>query len=115
MTGAATPILHPTPGVTLQWLMDDGVEADAGLSLARMTVEPGFTSEAHRHPNSTEAVHVVAGRVEQRRGDDWVPLETGETVLIPADAAHQTRNVGDETAVLMLVYSTGAREYVVVE
>ena len=114
MTSSLPPILHPTPGVTLQWLMDDGIETGAGLSLARMTVEPGTTSEAHRHPNSTEAIHVVSGRIEQRRGDDWISARAGATVLIPADAAHQTRNIGDETAVLMLVYSTGAREYVVV-
>ena len=115
MINRTPDILHPSPGVTLQWLMDDDVDARASLSLARMTVQPGVTSEAHRHPNSTEAIHVVEGRVEQRTGDEWIPLAAGETVLIPTDAAHQTRNVGDETAVLMLVYSTGAREYIVVE
>jgi quercetin dioxygenase-like cupin family protein len=100
-----------TAGVTMAWLMEDAIEPGAGLSLARMTVEPGVTSQAHRHPNCTEAIHVLAGRVEQRRGAQWVELAPGDTILIPADASHQTRNIGQETAVLMIAYSSGARVY----
>ena len=100
-----------TSGVTMQWLMDDGIEQGAGLSLARMTVAPGVTSEAHRHPNCSEAVHVLSGRVEQRRGDEWVKLAAGETMLIPTGAPHQTRNLAAEPAVLMIAYSSGSRLY----
>ncbi len=100
-----------TEGVTMQWLMEDAITPDAGLSLARMTVAPGVTSEAHRHPDCSEAVHLLEGRVEQRRGDDWVPLAAGETLLIPVGAIHQTRNSGAQTAVLVVAYSSGARIY----
>jgi quercetin dioxygenase-like cupin family protein len=100
-----------TSGVTMQWLMEDAITPGAGLSLARMTVAPGVTSEAHRHPDCTEAVHLLSGRVEQRRCDDWVSLAAGETLLIPAGAVHQTRNTGPEAAVLMVAYSSGARIY----
>lgn len=95
----------------MQWLMEDAITPDAGLSLARMTVAPGVTSQAHRHPDCSEAVHLLSGRVDQRRGDDWVPLAVGETLLIPAGAVHQTRNCGTDTAVLMVAYSSGARIY----
>jgi len=98
-------------GVTMQWLMEDAIDPQAGLSLARMTVAPGVTSPAHRHPDCSEAVHVLSGRIEQRRGSDWLPLEPGETVLIPRGALHQTRNVGSEVAELMVAYSNGARIY----
>lgn len=100
-----------TLGVTMQWLMEDAITPAAGLSLARMTVAPGVTSQAHRHPDCTEAVHLLSGRVEQRRGDDWISLAAGETLLIPAGAVHQTRNTGPEAAVLMVAYSSGARIY----
>lgn len=95
----------------MQWLMEDAIDARAGLSLARMTVAPGVTSPAHRHPDCSEAVHLLTGRVEQRRGEDWVALAAGETLLIPPGAVHQTRNPGPETAVLMVAYSSGARVY----
>jgi len=98
-------------GVTMQWLMEDAIDPQAGLSLARMTVAPGVTSEAHRHPDCSEAVHLLSGTVEQRRGETWVPMQAGETVLIPPGALHQTRNTGSETAVMMVAYSSGARVY----
>ena len=100
-----------TSGVTMQWLMDDGIEEAAGLSLAKMTVAPGVTSEAHRHPNCSEAIHVLCGRVEQRRGEEWVELAAGDTILVPAGTPHQTRNGGAEPAVLMIAYSSGSRIY----
>ena len=100
-----------TPGVTMQWLMEDAIDARAGLSLARMSVAPGVTTEAHRHPDCAETVHLLAGRVEQRRDDEWIVLEVGDTLLIPVGAAHQTRSVGAESAVLMIAYSSGARIY----
>ena len=102
---------HPGAGVTMDWLIEDAIAPDAGLSLARMTVAPGVTSEAHRHPNSTEAIHVLSGQLLQRNGADWVRLAAGDTILIPAGAIHQTRNTGPETAVLMVAYSAGARSY----
>jgi mannose-6-phosphate isomerase-like protein (cupin superfamily) len=98
-------------GVTMQWLMEDAIDPRAGVSLARMTVVPRVTSPAHRHPDCSETVHVVAGRIEQRRGDEWLPLAAGETLLIPPGAVHQTRSLGPEEAVLMVAYSSGARVY----
>lgn len=100
-----------TPGVTMDWLMEDTIEPGAGLSLARMTVAPGETSEAHRHSNCNEAIHVLSGQVEQRKAGQWVELATGDTILIPSGAIHQTRNVGQETAILMIAYSSGSRDY----
>ena len=101
----------PTTGVTMEWLMEDAIRPGAGLSLARMSVDPGVISEAHRHPNCSEAVHLIAGEVEQRCGDDWVTLRAGDTLLIPAGSPHQTRNSGTERAVLMVAYSSGSRIY----
>lgn len=102
---------HRARRVTMDWLMEDAIEPDAGLSLARMTVDPGVTSEAHRHSNCSEAIHVLSGQVEQRKGTDWVKLAAGDTILIPASTVHQTRNVGTEPAVLMVAYSDGSRIY----
>lgn len=102
---------QPTEGVTMSWLKDDAIHADAGLSLAQMTIDPNVTSEPHRHTNCTEAIHVLSGRIEQRRGDTWATLEAGNTILIPVGAVHQTRNIGSETAVMMIAYSSGSRVY----
>lgn len=102
---------RPSEGVTMEWLMEDAIEPSAGLSLARMTVAVGVTSEAHRHPNCSEAIHILSGVVEQRRGEDWVTMKAGETILIPPGSLHQTRNPADRPAVLMIAYSSGRRIY----
>lgn len=98
-------------GVTMSWLMDDAIQAGAGLSLARMTIDPDVTSESHRHSNCSEAIHLLSGQIEQRQGDSWIIMNSGDTILIPAGAVHQTRNVGSETAVMMIAYSSGSRIY----
>ncbi|MGI9491674.1 MAG: cupin domain-containing protein [Geminicoccaceae bacterium] len=100
-----------TDGVTMTWLMDDAVQPGAGLSLARMTIDPAVTSEPHRHSNCSEAIHLLSGKVDQRQDDSWVTLNAGDTILIPPDTVHQTRNIGAETAVMMIAYSSGSRNY----
>lgn len=91
--------------------MEDSIESNASLSMARMTVGVNVVSELHSHSNCTEAIHVLEGKIEQRRGDDWIKLLKGETCLIPKGAKHQTRNIGHERAVLMIAYSSGSRNY----
>jgi quercetin dioxygenase-like cupin family protein len=111
MTATSRETHHSSPGVSVRWLMEDAIAEAAGLSLARMTVDRDVTSEAHRHPNCTETIHVLSGRVEQRRGNDWIELAAGDTILIREGVTHQTRNIGTETADLMLAYSSGSRVY----
>ena len=89
--------------------MEDAIVARAGLSLAKMTVDPYVTSAAHRHPNCTEAIHLLSGTVQQRSGDEWIVMEAGDTVLVHEGTIHQTRNIGTKTAVVMSAYSSGAR------
>ena len=98
-------------GVTMDWLMEDAIAPGAGLSLARMCVDAGVTSAAHRHPDCNEVVHLLSGEVEQHCGTDWLAMRPGETLLIPAGSVHQTRNKGNETAVQIIAYSSGARVY----
>ena len=105
-------LVSATPGVGMTWLMEDAIEDGAGLSLAKMTIDPRVVSEAHHHPNCTETIHVLSGSVLQRRGHEWIRLEAGDTVLIAVGAAHLTRNVGSETATMVVAYSTGSRVYV---
>jgi len=99
--------------VQMEWLMDDSITPGAGVSLARMTVAPGATSALHRHPNCTEAIHLVAGSIDQRIDDKWHPMNAGETVLVPRNSQHQTRCISDEPAVMMIAYSAGTRIYTV--
>ena len=51
--------LIDTPnGVTMQWLMDDKVDERAAVSLAKMTVAIGVTSEKHHHTNYSVSMFI---------------------------------------------------------
>jgi len=39
--------------VKMEWLMDRSIVEDADVSMARMTVPAGVTSDCHRHSNCT--------------------------------------------------------------
>lgn len=95
----------------MTWLMDDEIQPGIGMSIAEMTVEPGETSEFHRHGNCSEVIIVKSGSIQQRINDTWVDLKPGEHCLIPASSGHQSRNTGSQTAHLLLVYSEGRRDY----
>jgi len=92
--------------------MDDTIDPHAGLSLAKMTVAAGGTSELHHHTNCAETLHLIEGEIEQRIGDEWRVMRAGESYVIPPFAKHQTRNIGVTAAVLMLAYSAGSRVYI---
>lgn len=92
--------------------MEDAIAQGAGLSLAKMSVAIGVTSERHIHRNCTETIHVLQGQIEQRIGEKWISMSAGDTCLIPKDTPHQTRNTGPQTAVMMIAYSAGKRVYV---
>ena len=109
--GASAGAAAPEP-VAMSWLAHDGIDARAGLGLARMTVAPGVLSPAHRHPGCPEVLHVLAGDVFVRRGESWERAAVGETVVVPAGDVHQVRNDGPGAAVVLVAWPDGSRPYV---
>ena len=98
-------------GVKMEWLMEDSISPHAKISLARMTLAAGVLSECHRHPNCAETIHLETGLVRQRIGDNWIVLKAGGTCVIPVGELHQSENLGETDAVMMLCYSAGTRIY----
>ena len=97
--------------VKMDWLMDSSVLPEANLSLARMTVPMGVTSERHKHESCSETLHVLSGHVEQYIDEVTLKMGPGETCFIPQGSAHHTVNIGTEAAVIMVSYSSGRRDY----
>ena len=93
------------------WLADSRHCSDLGLSLARMEVRPGMTSDPHSHSNCYECIHVVSGCLKEFIGDKVYDLGEGETVVIPPGVKHYSQNFGTDDLLLVLSYSTGNRDY----
>lgn len=95
----------------MEWLADASTLEGLGLSLARMTVLPGQTSPAHRHPNCNEVIHILSGSIEERLGETWTICRMGDTITAPAGCIHQTRCTSADPAILMIAYSDDTRIY----
>lgn len=106
-----TDIKRADQDTSMQWLMQDEDKTTAGLSLAKMTIRSGTTSELHLHPNCNECIHVLEGHIRQRIGDQWLEMSAGDTCLIPEGVQHQSQNIGLSAAVLIIAYSSGRRDY----
>jgi len=89
-------------GSLVRELMHPAVHPGArNQSLAEATVEPGGRTMVHRHHESEEIYHVLAGRGVMRLGTERFPLESGDTVLIPPGTPHGLENPGLEALVVL--------------
>ncbi|CAH0343289.1 cupin domain-containing protein [Rhizobium sp. CECT 9324] len=71
---------------------------------ARVDFAPGAVSIKHSHPGE-EVAYVLKGSIEyQLEGKPPVTLKTGESLFIPAGAAHVAKNVGDGEASELATY-----------
>ncbi len=64
-------------------------------SLAEVVVAPFGETAPHAHPSSSHVIHVLEGRGSMRIENRIFPLETRDTVFVPAGAVHQVQNSGD--------------------
>lgn len=97
---------------TMTWLADAGSGATSSLSLARMVLNHGQNSPLHHHPNCEEIVLLESGSVSHELDGSIVKHEPGTCVVIPAGVGHLTKNIGEASACLLIVYGSAAREYV---
>ncbi len=58
----------------------------------------------HVHHGFEECMHIVAGTGELHAGGNTYLVNAGDTVLVPSDEVHVTRNTGDEPLVLMCFF-----------
>ena len=96
---------------SLTWLVSKALTGTAGLTLGRVVIKPGMSNPRHAHPTCDEALYLLAGRLEHSLGDEKVALEAGDTIVVPAGVMHNAVNTGDESADMMVAYSSGTRDF----
>ena len=70
-------------------------------SLAEATIPAAAATRMHRHRHSEELYHVTAGRGVMTLGKERLPIEPGDTVLIPPGTPHRVENDGDVPLVIL--------------
>jgi len=105
------PIRQEFPWGVIEWL----ASAEAGnareLSLARLSISPGRSTDVHRHANCEESIYVERGPVQCTVSGATCELTDGGQLVVPRGATHAIRNAGTEPARLILSYSSAAREF----
>jgi mannose-6-phosphate isomerase-like protein (cupin superfamily) len=93
------------------WMANRALSGSS-LSLARIILEAGHSTDSHHHPNADEVIYSIRGRVAVHAGPETFLLEAADALAIPSALAHRIENVGTDDAELILTYSTGNRDYV---
>ncbi len=96
---------------TLTWLASQALGNAEGVTLGRVIIKPGETNPKHYHHNGEEVLYLLHGKLKHWIGDEWVILEAGDTLTIPANHTHYAVNVGDGPADMIVAYSTGDRDF----
>jgi quercetin dioxygenase-like cupin family protein len=80
------------------------------VSVIRQHQLPGGFNPSHTHDRE-EVLVLLGGSLDVTAGDETHTLHAGDTIVVPANTAHQLRNAGDEPAEWLLVAPAGYRFY----
>src|ERR1700733_449244 len=96
----------------LAWFVNGELAPGADMTLGRCILKPGRENPRHYHPNCSEILFVVQGTIEHTISEEggMKRMTAGDSISIPRNFVHQARNLGEEEAILMIVFSSAARE-----
>ena len=64
-----------------------------------LTLGPGEAIIEHYHPYSEEFIHIIVGEVDFFIDGERIPLEPGDSLLVPIGARHKMVNLSQTTTV----------------
>ncbi len=100
---------------TLKWMLSAEQSPGAEQTLGICQIFPGKVNPLHYHPNCEEILYMIAGRGRHRLGDESVELTPGMAIRIPQNVHHNLENIGWETILCLVSFSSGNRKMVHVQ
>jgi quercetin dioxygenase-like cupin family protein len=95
----------------LTWFANRALRNNNEMTVGRCILKPGHTNGRHHHPNCSETLVVIQGRIRHTiAGDQEMELGEGDTVVIPANAWHCATNMGQTDAILFIAFSSADRQ-----
>jgi quercetin dioxygenase-like cupin family protein len=110
VTPADSYEVEETPWGRLVWMVAGRLGNSDAVTIGKCYIAPGSANPRHYHPNCDEVLHVLRGDIEHSLNDDTFRVAVGETVSIPMGSMHNARNLGDDEAELLIVFSSADRE-----
>jgi quercetin dioxygenase-like cupin family protein len=97
----------------LTWYASAALGNSAEMTVGRCVLKPGQGNPRHYHPNCSEILVVVQGRIRHTAAENReVELGEGDTVTIPPNVWHCATNIGGTEAVLFIAFSSAERKTV---
>jgi mannose-6-phosphate isomerase-like protein (cupin superfamily) len=91
-------------------VLTDPYEHPERVLVAHLFVAPGGrVALAHRHPNSRERFHVLAGQVGFKIAGEERTLGPGDAAEVPVETVHDWWQVGEEEASVVVEVAPGDR------
>jgi len=106
---AGTGPAYCGPGDRLTFLIT-GAETGGAFFMAEVSVAPGGGPPPHVHSREEESFYVQQGTLAVQVGDKGLNVSAGDFVHIPRGTAHSFKNVGGETAKLLMVATPAGLE-----
>lgn len=89
----------------------DGDEVANNYAITEWWMEPNAPSlDAHIHETNDELIYVIEGTASVLIGDEWIPMEKGGMVVIPAGVTYAFRNASDARMGILNIFLSGAYE-----
>lgn len=96
---------------SLTWLASEKLTGSPDLTVGRVIIKPSKSNPKHTHANCEEVLYLLQGELEHAVGAETILLKAGDTLSVPAGIAHNAINTGSEDAEMIVVYSSGRREF----
>lgn len=96
---------------TLQWLITGKAKTSDTMTVGRVTIAAGHKNPNHYHPNCSEILYLISGQLEHTLPDgSYVAMHPGDSIVIPTGIWHHARNIGEEEAVVLVMFDSSNRE-----
>ena len=96
---------------SLTWFASKELTQSDDITVGRVVIKKGKSNPKHIHGNCSEVIHLEKGRLKHFVGKEFVSMESGDTLVIPAGVDHYALNIGDEDAVMIVAYPAGERHF----
>jgi quercetin dioxygenase-like cupin family protein len=97
----------------LTWFANRSLGNSNEMTVGRCILKPSHSNGRHYHPNCSETLVVIHGRIRHTiTGDQENELSEGDTVVIPPNVRHCATNIGQTDAVLFIAFSSADRQTV---
>ena len=99
----------------IRWLMNSKLDPKAEMTFGIVRLKAGQINPFHVHANCEEQLYVLSGSCEHWIGQKTILLKKGDMIRIPAGVPHKARTFDKEPMEAIIVYSSGDRQFEVVE